>query len=388
MNDFEIMIENLSQHLSSDRQAWLFGAGISCDANIPLMYQLTYRVKDIIEKSNDINKEIYKLLSDDLDKAAHIEHYLSHLGDLIALAGRSKNKSALIGNKNFQEKDLCFLHSEIVKAIGTTVRYGYRKSDDKEDIGTLDNSIIDISLHRKFIKALFQTRENLKSRSNITFFTTNYDTLFEDAMALEKSVVIDGFSGGAMGIWNPKEFETRTIPPNQYHFYKLHGSVDWYKNNEFGLVRARYGTKYLSNLSEIMIYPQATKYVETQKDPFASLFAQLRTVINSDEPNNVFITCGYSFGDDHINSEIEAALKLPSNKINIIAFFKENPEGDIVINKTLDSWLQNTQFGKRIFVAGENGLYNNSLTPVGLNKKFNWWKFSGLTEFLKTGEAE
>jgi hypothetical protein len=139
-----------------------------------------------------------------------------------------------------------------------------------------------------------------------------------------------------------------------------------------------------------MIYPQATKYVETQKDPFASLFTQFRSVLSSNEPN-VLIACGYSFGDEHINSEIESALSLSPN-ITLIAFIKEvpNDKNEIKINKTLDAWLQNSQFGKRVFVAGENGIYNNLLMPFNVdpNKKLSWWKFSGLTEFLKTGEAE
>ncbi|MDP3332027.1 MAG: SIR2 family protein [Methylococcaceae bacterium] len=391
MNDFESLIENLNQHLNSNRQSWLFGAGISCDANIPLMYPLTARVNTIItEAGNNKNIEIYKALSSNLKTDAHVEQYLSHLGDLIALAERSKDKCASINNENFDQKELRSLHSAIVEAIGITVRYGYKKNGATEIIGSLDKPIVDIASHISFLKALFRTRVNLTSRSNITFFTTNYDTLLEDAMALEKIMVIDGFSGGAMGVWNPnKEFNSEITSPNQYNLYKLHGSVDWHRNDEYGLVRARYGTNYLSDLSEIMIYPQATKYVETQKDPFASLFTQFRSVLNSSEPN-VFITCGYSFGDDHINSEIETALKSLSNKTNIVAFFQEDPKDGITINKTLDAWLLNPKFGKRVFVAGKNGLYNNSLLPVNVHsvKELSWWKFSGLTEFLKTGEAE
>lgn len=384
MKDFESMVENLNQLLGSNSQCWLFGAGISYEANIPLMAQLTERVKaKINEADNDKNKEIYKLLGDDLETTAHIEHYLSHLGDLIALAERSKGKLASISNKEYSQQELTDLHLEIVKAIGETVRYGYKNTDGKEDIGSLGKSLVDITSHRNFLKALFRTRDNLTSRSNFTFLTTNYDTLLEDAMALEKIIVVDGFSGGAMGIWNPSiEFTAEVTLPNQYHLYKLHGSVDWHRNDEFGLVRARYDTKYLSDLSEIMIYPKATKYVETQKDPFANLFAQFRLALKSTER---IITCGYSFGDEHINAEIEAVLSMNSN-ITIIAFTKETPNGTtgIKINKTLDAWLQSPKFGKRVIVAGENGLYHNSLEPCNRNKgdNLNWWKFSGLTEFI------
>lgn len=76
MNDFESLVENLNQHLNSNRQSWLFGAGISCAANIPLMYPLTDRVKAIIaEEDNDKNKEIYESLSSNIETNAHVEHY-------------------------------------------------------------------------------------------------------------------------------------------------------------------------------------------------------------------------------------------------------------------------------------------------------------------------
>ncbi len=139
------------------------------------------------------------------------------------------------------------------------------------------------------LKHFFQTRSNLERRSPITFFTTNYDTLLEDSLALHKKEVIDGFSGGAVGFWNPSKEFSRNKNSNECFLYKLHGSVDWQRDANQGLVRARYGTKYLSDPSNIMIYPQATKYVETQKDPFASLFAGLRSKL-SEKSQNVLIT--------------------------------------------------------------------------------------------------
>ena len=111
--------------------------------------------------------------------------------------------------------------------------------------------------------------------------------------------------------------------------------------------------------------------------------------LNSKE-DNILITCGYSFGDDHINAEIEAALVSKDNRTTIIAFAQENSNGDIVINKTLDSWIKNPQFGNRIYVAGQKGIYYNSTNPVKPDdsKDLLWWTFTGLTNFIITGEHE
>lgn len=210
----------------------------------------------------------------------------------------------------------------------------------------------------------------------------------EDALSLHKYNVVDGFSGGAIAFWNPtKEFK-RELSPEECVLYKLHGSIDWVNDVEFGLIRVRYGTKYLSDTSDIMIYPQATKYIETQKDPFSSLFSGLRESLKSPD-DNVLITCGYSFGDEHINTEIETVLKIKNNRTNVIIFFKEAPSKDATVHKVIDSWLIDNRFGKRIFVAGEKGIYYNSLTPILKDDRapITWWQFSGLTDFLKTGEV-
>lgn len=78
------------------------------------------------------------------------------------------------------------------------------------------------------------------------------------------------------------------------------------------------------------------------------------------------------------------------NKTTLIAFIQEKPEEDVVINKTLDTWLQNSSFGDRIYVAGQKGIYYNSLKPITPedNKDLSWWTFSGLTNFIMTGEYE
>lgn len=395
MEEFDNRLENLKQLLSSQsRQNWLFGAGISFGSKIPLMYPLTNRVEEIIqENSGAKEKDILASLKEDLTEDCHVEHYLSHLGDLLAIAERSKQKTAYLGANSYTSDELKQLYLEIIKAIGGIIRYGYVGANAnygvEEEVGKAENPIIEITPHFEFIEALLISQSNLERRSKTTFFTTNYDTLLEDALALHKKVVCDGFSGGAVGFWNAeKEFSNTAIDSNTYHLYKLHGSIDWHRDNNLGLVRARYGTKYLSDPANIMIYPQATKYVETQKDPFASLFLGLRKTL-MDGQQNTLITCGYSFGDDHINAEIESALRSESNQTTVIAFIQEASKDGVVINKTLDAWLCCPKIGSRVYVAGELGIYHNSTTPLAESddSKYTWWRFDGLTQFIKTGDV-
>ncbi len=380
MDLFDEIIEELNKHLTCENQNWLFGAGISYEANIPLMKTLTRRVENLLP-DGDL-KNLYNTISNDLPDDYHIEYVLSHIGDLIALSARSRSNSVELKGTVYSTDEFIKLHSELVQKIGTTIRYGYCEPDTvhgtNEKIGSIDNPIVDIKQHRKFVKALLSSKANLLARSSISIITTNYDTLLEDAFALEKVNVNDGFTGAAIGFWNP---EVAFNEASGINIIKLHGSVDWLKDIEDGLIRNRYGVNYLDASSNVLIYPQATKYVETQKDPFATLFAKFRERLNSPF-ENVSICAGYSFGDYHINSEIDTALRSLGNKTTLIVFIDD-------IKEVLSAWLKDKNITNKIFVATGKGIYHGSDTLIcksGMDT-LNWWKFSDLVKFLKDGEA-
>lgn len=377
MGLFEETVEDLTKLLSCDTQNWLFGAGISVDANIPLMKTLTKRVE---KQLPDDLKVLYQVVADDLPVNYHIEHVLSHIGDLLALSQRSRYSCVELKGNSYTKDNLLSLHTEIVRQIGKTIKYGYKEDvahGIPECVGTIEKPIVLIQNHREFVRCLLSSKANLFTRSSISIFTTNYDTLMEDALALEKLVINDGFSGAAIGFWNPEGTFSNKLGIN---IFKLHGSVDWIKDPQIGLIRNRYGVNYLGSSEDVLIYPQATKYVETQKDPFAFLFTKFRERLNS-PTENLAICGGYSFGDQHINSEIDIALKTPGNKTTLVVFINE-------LNEVLTEWLNNTTMSDRIFVATGQGIYHGSNTLIydTPKRELNWWKFSELIKFIKDGE--
>ena len=385
MTKFDEILNEVKKHLDSARQNWLLGAGVSVESNIPLMRPLTDRIKFLINESdNDSNKKIYSFIESEVFENSHVEHYLSHLCDLIAIAERSKSKCAKLGGEDITIDELKTIHRSIISCISATIRYGYR-NDNGESIGDANNPIVTINNHRSFVSSILKSRANLEGRSDIKFFTINYDTLLEDSLALEKRIVIDGFSGGAVGFWNPYlEFNKKERLSDAVSVYKLHGSIDWRLDKEQGLVRARYGTTYLSNPEDTLIYPQATKYVETQRDPFAFLFAEFRSSLIT-AGDNLLIICGYSFGDEHINLEIEAAMLHKSSDLTLIVFMKlEEPFCTI-----LKKWLEDKRINNRVYLITNKGLFHSSseLIQHAEIAELNWWKFSELPKFILTGEA-
>lgn len=141
---------------------------------------------------------------------------------------------------------------------------------------------------------------------------------------------------------------------------------------------------YPTRTGRVLIYPQATKYIATQRDPFASQFSLFREALaNSGE--NVLAVCGYSFGDEHVNQEIELALSSPENKTTLAAFCCEYG----TFPEVLDSWRKSA-WGKRVYVLTERGLYTGSQGPLceRANGERDWWTFSGMTSFLESGHEE
>lgn len=387
MKSFSDGVENLRRVLDLGRQHWLLGAGASFESGIPLMYPLTARVRHLLDGAD---LTIFEATMSDLPDDAHVEHTLSHLGDLIALAERSKSKTAHLSGNDVSLEQLIATYHAIVRAIALTVRYGYRSATGgaPEEIGKHDSPIVEVAAHVDFVKQVFSGRINLEPRSQVGFITTNYDTLLEDALAIERRVALDGFSGGAIAYWDGKSIDPAIKSNSREHrVLKLHGSVDWFSDSNSGLLRIRYGVKYLADLSGTLIYPQATKYLETQKDPFAKIFDCFRRTLQSSESHLLAIV-GYSFGDNHINSEIEQALANKTNKTVIVAFSHENENGENTeVCETLKRWLDNEEFGSRIYVATNKALYHGRfrVNDPSTTADLKWWTFSGMTKFLESG---
>lgn len=390
MNNDDIDIaEQFEKHLNSPKQTWLLGAGASFESNIPLMYPLTERVFErtlthTFENAPNAT-DIINFIKDDIEAGAHIEIFLTHLSDLISMAERSRNLSVAIGNNTATKIQLTAVHLGLLNIIAETIRWGYKAptEEDEELIGKLGNSITKIEPHKEFIRALFHNnRAGLeKHRGAVEFFTTNYDTLIEDGLALNQVPYCDGFEGGAVGFWkNSFDSGQKAVVT------KLHGSIDWFRSSVSPrpLLRIRHGDSYHSGQDgAVMIYPQAAKYSHAQDNPFAGLFNRFRLRL-SDSTDNVLLICGYSFGDDHINADIEQAMFNSGSQLTIVAFCYEGDDG---LPKCLEDWRKNRSFSDRIYVASPKGIYrgkSSSCFPSSEGTR-SWWTFSGMTKLFSEG---
>ena len=114
------ILQQLDSLLGQRNQAWLLGAGVSVESNIPLMNALTKRVFSRAESENPLDHEVLKYIMSQLADDAHIEHVLSQIADHRAIAERSKTKEVIFDATKFTLDDLDKFHQRLLTWLAET----------------------------------------------------------------------------------------------------------------------------------------------------------------------------------------------------------------------------------------------------------------------------
>lgn len=204
-------------------------------------------------------------------------------------------------------------------------------------------------------------------------FTTNYDSLIEQALDQLGVRYSDGFVGTVerrfdassygLDIYYPGEVaEGRVRRFDKFlHLYKLHGSVHWRFSESGRFVQTAHdrlkdceiwrGKSLQDRSSELLkwaengetavgILPTANKFVQTLALPFAHLFRSLHQRLQV--PQTFLLVIGYSFGDEHINAVIDDAMTNPSLVLLVVT-----PSADDKLKRRIESYQR---AGERAFL--------------------------------------
>ena len=196
----------------------------------------------------------------------------------------------------------------------------------------------------------------------LKIFTTNYDLCFERAAALKSLIVIDGFSFAQPRRFGPSYFEydivrrssvsTEVGDPLEgvFHLLKLHGSVNWERNDNGGICE-----KICPEPEKAcLIYPASGKYHQTYLQPHLELMAQYLASLR--QPNTCLIVTGFGFNDDHLAEPILAAITSNSQLRVIIADYKAEDYLSGRIDNASRYWAQLLELAK----SGENIWFVNA----------------------------
>lgn len=201
-------------------------------------------------------------------------------------------------------------------------------------------------LYEKFYRKLLYRNLNLP-KANI--FTTNYDLYSETALDRLGIHYVNGFSGGIHKYFNPTIFNYAlsekmdlsqskwNVIDNFFYLYKIHGSVNWIideGSSKLFRIREIQDVSYdnLKAKENIMIHPTPLKHNASFGSPYSDLFREFQKKLMRN--NNILITLGYSFSDEHINSLIYQAFTIPSFRLIILG--DPDKSAEINVLKNLD----------------------------------------------------
>lgn len=324
LHDAYKTIADLRDHLARHDKpiAFLFGAGTSCSVRIteggtdasrpliPAIAGLTQICRGAVEELGDPFPEAWISVAEQCsanDRPAQIEEILSRLRMMLGAMGAADNLLGLdrIGVLKFEE----------------TVRHTIAKVANPSK-----NLIPEETPHRLMARWLAKTSREFP----IEIFTLNYDVLIEMALEAERIPVFDGFVGSYRPFFLPDSLRRSEAAPgaNWVRLWKMHGSVTWRREDSDGRFRIVRGEP---DDSGEMILPSFQKYDESRQQPYAAFMDRLSRFLDQDDA--LLVTCGFSFGDEHINNLIFSAIENRTRTHVYSLQFEEIAEGHDLLGR-------------------------------------------------------
>jgi hypothetical protein len=300
------LVTEISQCLQSENLNFLVGSGCSSyrdeadsELGIPTMSMLAQMFYEKNPKFYISSKKLAKDMFPD-----NLEALINYLVSIHNICAPSQS-------------------SKIMKKIETINHFIFDQICDTE------YSTVILDLYKEFYLRIVKKTRKIP----INVYTTNYDLYNETALDELGFMYNNGFMGSSKRIFNPNSYNYILVENlnlskdvwqsvnNFINFYKIHGSINWIKEDDNKINTSRIIEKDLQlikinkDYKSIMIYPTPQKDRSTLMVPYSDLFRIMQN--NLLKSNSVLITMGYSFNDEHINRIILNALSVYDFKLII-----------------------------------------------------------------------
>lgn len=386
--DLKKIQDSFLKVLDNKNLSFLLGSGCSSfkteeaepkEIGIPVMSPMAsefYNSPNFNEEKDWLKTEL-KIDVTDSTFSTNLEMFLSTLHSLSFYHSKksaSDKRSETEKSKAFKDlSEFEKIDSIILKARNFLLQKCLNEDNSKyeKEKPSIDFPLIE--LYKQFYRKLL-ARNSTLPRLNI--FTTNYDLYSERAMDLLGIHYVNGFTGGISKFFNPAIFNYAlaekmdlsqskwSVIDNFFYLYKIHGSVNWVEadgeNKLFKVKEIQEPTfKQLESESTIMIHPTPLKYNASLGSPYSDLFREFQKKLMQN--NNILVTIGYSFSDEHINNLIFQAFTIPSFRLIVIG----EPTETNAIGKLRE--LNDS----RIWIIGEEFPTDNpNYVPLNFFKRF------------------
>ena len=297
---------DLLQRLAPNKMriGFFIGAGCSLSVQdtegkplIPDISGLTKQVKEILTKDPEL-AEVATTAWDRVTargiRIPTVEDVLSHIRTLSSLCGEGTVDG-------FSGDDLGKLDTAICERIRNIV---------SRPLPTSDTAYHALA---SWIQAISRERP-------IEIFTSNYDLSIEQALEEQLVPYFDGFVGSDSAFLDLDSMLEDDLPPRWARVWKIHGSINWWMTTKKTIRRSRDRVEG----EQLLIYPSHLKYDQSRQMPYYAMLDRLRVFLRTDQC--VLVTCGYSFGDEHVNATIAQGLSGNSNAACLGMIFNDRSD--------------------------------------------------------------
>ena len=308
----------MKKHFGEDKIILLFGAGASCDAGMKNSIQMINDIELQLEDKWKDYKHLYNYIQSShyhierlrglrsADISFNIEHLVGLLNVIIDIGNRKIDLYPFIGS---WEKDLLAVTGE---------NFTLARSFKEKILQQLKtNWLMPVSYISKssYYGKVFDTGYTFALR----IFSLNYD------MCVEKNTpshvnLERGFNDAR--IWDYRRYEA-SDRESDFFLYKLHGSLDWKREND--RLTFADATDSIEPLELEIIFGVQNKL--QSYDPYLFYFYAFREACIKAE---LIVISGYGFYDKHINDNLEKAIiEDPDKKVLVNLLDSNREEEDI-----------------------------------------------------------
>jgi SIR2-like domain len=295
------------------RVGFLIGAGCSCAIRVPAEGGKTRSlIPDITALTGSVRallgaSEKYQAVAGDMWSKVvarniatpTIEDILSHLRTLQSISGTH-------GIDGFAGELLKDLDKEICAQVRKIVNQ------------TLPTNDTPYHTLASWIQAIAREKP-------VELFTTNYDLCLEQALEERRVPYFDGFVGSDSAFLDLESMAEDDLPARWARLWKIHGSVNWWMGDSKRIRRSR----DQGDGEQLLIYPSHLKYDQSRQMPYTAMLDRLRVFLRSGQC--VLLTCGFSFGDEHINAFIAQGLSGNPNACCIGMLFNDRIRAPLAV---------------------------------------------------------
>ena len=300
---YEDDLRNL-QSWTNNTPLVVLGSGATVSLGLPSMWTLGEHLKNTIAFTEKEDQELFQNFKDKLEATEDLERALSE----IQLSANILAKIIRATWELVNQKDH-LAYEELIK-----------------------NGVSPLS---ELISHLINN-----SQRKATIITTNYDRCAEYAASQAKAIICNGYTQNYIGQFSNK-IQTNHQLSNligyngQVNIWKVHGSLDWFKEGDSSSVQLPLRKEIPTGLTPAIVTPGLSKYLETQMEPFRTIFTEADNEIES---ATGFVCIGYGFNDIHVQPKLLAQIALGKP---IIVLTKELTDKckDAIINGTCDNYI-------------------------------------------------